>query len=248
MATLTHKPTIMHQFTHSDCIGLFTPSLFMILDRSTVLRRERNTWCRRSKRGIAIPGLAEILTPRPSNYHTPPFYFPPPIMDPLSVAASVTGLIIAGGQIASLIQRLYDAPSIALAVETETSHFVVVLSQLQPFLTGQRNTIAHPSRASLVEVQQIQIILSGSVLTLSELQAAVGAICHGSTIISLRDRMKWMMAESNIAALIQRVRDHKSSLTLLLTLLTWYNPVSPPPHLSNADVPIANQPPRRRTT
>lgn len=144
---------------------------------------------------------------------------------------------MAGGQIASLIQRLYDAPTIAIAVESEISHFVVVLSQLQPFLTGQRNTIAHPSRASLVEVQQIQIILTGSVLTLSELQAAVGAICHGSTIISLRDRMKWMMAESNIAALIQRVRDHKSSLTLLLTLLTWYNRVSPPPCLSDADVP-----------
>lgn len=144
---------------------------------------------------------------------------------------------MAGGQIASLIQRLYDAPSIALAAEAETSHFVVVLSQLQPFLTGQRHTIAHPSRASLVEVQQIQIILTGSVLTLSELQAAVGAICHGSTIISLRDRMKWMRAESNIAGLIQRVRDHKSSLTLLLTLLTWYNPVSHPPRLSEADVP-----------
>lgn len=148
---------------------------------------------------------------------------------------------MAGGQIASLIQRLFDAPSIALAVETETSHFVVVLSQLQPFLTGQQNTIAHPSRASLVEVQQIQIILTGSVLTLSELQAAVGAICHGSTTISLRDRMKWMMAESNIAQLIQRVRDHKSSLTLLLTLLTWYDRVSlaptPPPLHSNADIP-----------
>lgn len=150
-------------------------------------------------------------------------------MDPLSVAASVTGLIMAGGQITSLMQRLYDAPSIALTVETETSHFVVVLSQLQPFLSGQTNTIAHPSRASLVEVQQIQIILTGSVLTLSELQAAVGAICHGSPIISLRDRMKWMMAESNIAQLIQRVRDHKSSLTLLLTLLTWYDRVSPLP-------------------
>lgn len=161
-------------------------------------------------------------------------------MDPLSVSASVTGLIMAGSQIASLIQRLYDAPSIALAVETETSHFVVVLSQLQPFLTGQRTTIAHPSRTSLVEVQQIQIILTGSVLTLSELQAAVGAICHGSTSISLRDRIKWVMAESNIAQLIQRVRDHKSSLTLLLTLLTWYDrvssPLTPPPRLPNADV------------
>lgn len=142
-------------------------------------------------------------------------------MDPLSIAASVTGLIMAGAQITSLVQRLQDAPALASAVETEISHFVVVLSQLQPFLTGASHPPTLPSRSSLIEVQQIQIILSGSVITLSELQTAVAALSHGAGI-GIRDRVRWMLAESAIAQLVQRVRDHKSSLTLILTLLTWY--------------------------
>lgn len=152
-------------------------------------------------------------------------------MDPLSVAASVTGLIKAGALITSLVQRLLDAPSIAQSVEAEINHFVVVLSQLQPFLSGAINSIARQSRASLIDVQQIQIILTGSVLTVSELQAAVSAICQGSAKIGLRDRVKWLLAESTITQLIQRVRDHKSSLTLILTLLTWYGQVPLPPPL-----------------
>lgn len=159
-----------------------------------------------------------------------------PTMDPLSVAASVTGLIMAGAQITSLIQRLVDAPSIAQSVEVEISHFVIVLSQLQPFLTGASNSLAHHSRTSLIEVQQIQIILTGSVFTLSELQAAVGSICQGSTnSIGLRDCMKWLLAESTIVQLVQRVRDHKSSLTLILTLLTWYRRASLSPIISADD-------------
>lgn len=166
------------------------------------------------------------------SYSAPTSYrYPHHIMDPLSVAASVTGLIKAGALITSLVQRLLDAPSIAQSVEAEINHFVVVLSQLQPFLSGAINSIARQSRASLIDVQQIQIILTGSVLTVSELQAAVSAICQGSAKIGLRDRVKWLLAESTITQLIQRVRDHKSSLTLILTLLTWYGqvPLPPPP-------------------
>lgn len=142
-------------------------------------------------------------------------------MDPLSVAASITGLIVAGGQIASLIQRFLDAPSIAQTVGGEITHFVVVLSELQPYVTGSSS--AHHSRTSLVDVQQIQIILTGCVLTVSELQAVVSGLSQGSTPnIGIRDRMKWLLAESNISQLVQRLRDHKSSLTLILTLLTWW--------------------------
>lgn len=147
-------------------------------------------------------------------------------MDPLSVAASVTGLMMAGTQITALLQRLLDAPSIAQAVEVEISHFVAVLSQLQPFVTGVSS--AHQSRTSMVDVQQIQLILTGSVFTISELQAVVGTICQGSAGgIGFRDRVKWLWAESNITQLLQRLRDHKSSLTLILTLLTWYTRVIP---------------------
>lgn len=93
-------------------------------------------------------------------------------------------------QIVSLIQPLSDATNVTLPAETESGHLVILLSHLQPFLSGHRNTIAYLSRALLVEVQQIQIIQTGCVLRLHEFQAAMRAIRHRSTYISLRDRMK----------------------------------------------------------
>lgn len=144
-------------------------------------------------------------------------------MDPLSVAASVTGLLSAGAQISSLLQGFLDAPNIALVVQVEIAHFVAVLSQLQPFVMG--SSTASQSRTSMIEVQQIQIILTGSVLTFSELQLAVDGLTgsQGATSsMGMRGRVKWLFAEASITQLIQRLRDHKSSLTLILTLLTWY--------------------------
>lgn len=137
-------------------------------------------------------------------------------MDPLSVAASVTGLLLAGAKIAVLIRTLVDAPSVVQAVGLEIHHFVVVLAQLQPFVMGSSS--ADHTRTSMIEVQQIQIILTGCVLTFSDLQTAIDSLGQRST---LRARVRWALAESSIKELVQRLRDHKSSLTLILTILTW---------------------------
>jgi hypothetical protein len=37
------------------------------------------------------------------------------------------------------------------------------------------------------------------------------------------DRAKWLWKEQNITRLCQRLQDHKSSLSLMLTILTWYD-------------------------
>lgn len=141
-------------------------------------------------------------------------------MDSLSVAASIAGLTTAGAQIISLLQGFIDAPSIAQIVGTKINHFIVGLTQLQPFVLGSSS--AHQSRTSMIEIQQIQIILTGCVLTFSELQAAVNGLGKGSAGKNgKRGRLTWAMAESTITQYIQRLRDHKCFLTLILAVLTW---------------------------
>lgn len=137
-------------------------------------------------------------------------------MDPLSVAASVTGLLLAGAKIAALLRTLVDAPSVIEMVGVEINHFVVVLAQLQQLMMGSSS--ADPSRTSMIEVQQVQLILTACVVTFSELQSVIDNLGQRS---SLRARVRWVFAESSIRELVQRVRDHKNSLTLLLTVLTW---------------------------
>lgn len=137
-------------------------------------------------------------------------------MDPLSVAASITGLLLAGAKITVLLRTLVDAPSVVQTVVVEINHFVAVLAQLQQFMRGSLS--ADHSRASMIQVQQIQLILTGCVLTFSELQSGIDRLGDRSTF---RARVRWVLAESSIQELVQRLRDHKSSLTLILTVLTW---------------------------
>lgn len=132
------------------------------------------------------------------------------------MTASVAGLLLAGAKMAALLQTFVDAPSIVETITMEVHHFVAVLAQLHPFVMGSSS--ADQSRTSMIEVQQIQIILTGCVLNFSQLQLSINSLGQPST---LRARMRWVLAESSIKELVQRLRDHKSSLALILTILTW---------------------------
>lgn len=111
-------------------------------------------------------------------------------MNPLSVAASITGLVLAGANITVLLRTLVDAPSVVQTVVVEMNYFVAVLAQLQQFMMGSLS--ADQSRASMIEVQQIQLILTGCVLTFSELQSGIDSLGDRSTF---RARVRCVLAE-----------------------------------------------------
>jgi len=61
-------------------------------------------------------------------------------MDPLSVAASVVGLLAAAGKMAQLLTKLTalaDAPGSATAVLTEMRDMTTALKHLQGYLNGE---------------------------------------------------------------------------------------------------------------
>lgn len=128
---------------------------------------------------------------------------------------------MAGVQISSTIQQLVSgsasAPSVAQAVQSEIHDFVVVLSQLQPLILG--TAFANISRASMIDVDQVLVTLTGCVCTFSELEKEVNGL---GLATGIRNRLKWALAESTISQLVQRLQNHKASLNLMLTILTWY--------------------------
>lgn len=139
-------------------------------------------------------------------------------MDPLSIAASVVGLVTAGREMSLLLQQLIDAPSTAKTVSQEIDDFVIILAQLQPFVLG--SVFANPDRTQMLDVEHIQVTLFGCVVTFSELSTVVNELCPSGR--GLRGRFQWAWAGSTLAQLVQRLQSHKNSLTLILTILTWY--------------------------
>ena len=57
-------------------------------------------------------------------------------MEPLSVSASIVGLLTAAGAVTALVRNIQEAPRIAQDVALEVTDISACLSQLQSFLHG----------------------------------------------------------------------------------------------------------------
>jgi hypothetical protein len=152
-----------------------------------------------------------LLVERPSNFAT----------DPLSVAASVVGLLTAAGKMAQLLKGLtdlVDAPGSATAVMTEMNTMTGALQHLSDYLNGALSVPA--GREQLVLLEHEAATLVGCVATYSELEAIIDSV-HGGAEMGVVDCIKWTLKETEIRDIIQRIQNHKSSLTLMLSILQW---------------------------
>ena len=141
-------------------------------------------------------------------------------MDPLSVSASIIGVLGAAAKVSSVLmtfaQNTKAAPKLAQTVLADINGLSAVLSHLQTYLLGTRTP--SKSRASLILVEQVIVTLTECVITFSELEDVLGT----SKDMGVLDRIKWAMRESKISEIQRRLQSDKSLLTLMLTILQWF--------------------------
>ena len=139
-------------------------------------------------------------------------------MDPLSALASVTGLIVVTAKVAKELSRLSKrsrrASKAIRHVENEVDIIRHTLEQLQPFVLGQ-NPFSH---GACILVEQLVVVLSTCVATFSELEVLVESLHHDEST-GIMDRLRWLQKEGDVIELCEKLRDHKASLTMLITIL-----------------------------
>ena len=139
--------------------------------------------------------------------------------EPLSIAAGVVGILTAAAQVSTLLinftKATKHAPARARHVMTEVNDISGTLSHLQSFLFGIE--YADTSRTSLLKADHIVTIISGCVMTFSELEKLLDAL--KTKDMRILDGMKWARKEKDITTLIQRLQHHKTSLSLMLDIL-----------------------------
>ncbi|KAK3303446.1 uncharacterized protein B0T15DRAFT_504665 [Chaetomium strumarium] len=144
-------------------------------------------------------------------------------MDPLSVAASIGGLLSAAGAVAKLlgpyVAAIRDTPEIAVTVHTEVQATTIILSALQSL--AQNMASVPVQRAALVQVDQLIAILTDGVLLFSHLEATVGSLLLGdspSPVASLdfRFRLQWARKETELTSIVTRLQGFKASISLML--------------------------------
>lgn len=174
-----------------------------------------------------------ILQPSRGPASASPLYTPPQhqsgIMEPLTIASAVVGLIAAASRIGPLLYHFVthtkDAPRSASQTHDEINSVTAALERLQSYLLGTSTTSIE--RRSLITLRNIVATLTACVTTYSDLERVVGRCVDEEGKFK---RIKWLFNESDIAEVLQRLQGHKSSLTLMLTILQWYVYRSPCDH------------------
>ena len=143
-------------------------------------------------------------------------------MDPLSISASIVGLCTAAIQVSHLLRNFVDnagqAPRTARHTLMETVGIYACLNQLDAFLSGKQE--AARSRRSLIMIEQVIITLTDCVSIFSELERVLETLRSDSPMRAI-DRVKWSLKERTLEKLLARLQGSKTSLNLMLTILTW---------------------------
>ena len=147
-------------------------------------------------------------------------------MDPLSVIASVTGLLAVIAKVSTTVngiaKKMGNAPDSIHSLVNEISDLSVCLVQLQPFVRGTRSPAR--SRAAAISVEQVVAIITSCVLNMSKLEEIVDAL-QSMQPLTVRDKLavgaSWAKRETEINNLMLRIRASGRSLNLILTIFNW---------------------------
>jgi hypothetical protein len=142
-------------------------------------------------------------------------------MDPLSVTASIIGILAAGAKVVEVLgpipAALSGAQSRFNAISTEVSTCMTILSALQDLLTNIGSISSQ--RRDLIQLDYLITVFTNGVLLFSELESLVVRVDPGNG--SVTRKFKSLYHEKDLDFLLTRVQWFKSSMSLLLNILQW---------------------------
>lgn len=147
--------------------------------------------------------------------------------DPLSVAASIAGLISitveAGKFLRPYVSAARETPPIAAHVYSEVQSIEIILNGLQN-VTSSLSSV-HSRNAALIGVNQVITVLTDGVLLFSDLQDELRSLSpkNEDDGIPMRTRLRWVRKEGTLTALLTRLQGFKSSMTLVLLILKRFD-------------------------
>ncbi|KAL9614073.1 MAG: hypothetical protein Q9167_001427 [Letrouitia subvulpina] len=142
-------------------------------------------------------------------------------MDPISVSASILGLLGAAAKISEVLTHLVStsrsAPKVAQRVLNEVNDLRLCFCRLQDFMSGFQSGLE--SRRTMIMVDQVVATLTSCVMAFSELEEVI-AWLRSNNPHRADFRIRWMVKEQTISKLLERLHSSKISLNLMLTALT----------------------------
>lgn len=162
--------------------------------------------------------------------------------DPLSIIASIAGLVTISAQIARVAKSLYDsgkdAPISINKVKEEMEDMNLIFCEVQLFISGASKK-PDRSRLTMISLDHLVATLSGCVLVCSSLEKTLGDVSgiaesgpKGWNRALAVERIKWALwKEADAMVVIEDLQRHKLSLSLMLNIIQWYVTVRFPSYI-----------------
>ncbi|KAL2069465.1 hypothetical protein VTL71DRAFT_14144 [Oculimacula yallundae] len=140
-------------------------------------------------------------------------------MDPLSVLASVIGILAATTKVATALSgiksSLVDAPRTIDHALSQVNSIKAALSAIEKLLL--RYDSVDSKRIAMIQVDDLVVTLTDAVLTFDEFETLVSPFL-GLSSIAIGDRMKWAWKNDEVESILGRLERHKSTMLLMLSI------------------------------
>lgn len=142
--------------------------------------------------------------------------------DPLSIAASVAGLLSLSGslynRISTFTDRVQYASQSAFALRLSVSEVRLALTSVSGLIESFINI--SPERRAMVQLDDLIMCLTQLVLVFDELERLVGTWPEDIQL-SLWQRWRFSGQDEKMMRLSLRIQQHKTSIGLILNVLQW---------------------------
>jgi hypothetical protein len=143
----------------------------------------------------------------------------------LGLAASIMGLLHVCRKVADFTSQISDGPEIAARVLSEMKIMSILFNRVQGIIYGlELNREQHGGDIRAVETaDDLVVILTGCVCSFAKLDSMVQGIQNGrlAKLGNPRRITRWALKEKDLGKVISEIQNHKSSLNLYLSALTW---------------------------
>lgn len=142
--------------------------------------------------------------------------------DPLSISASIAGLIALCGQIyyiiSGFISNVEDAPRSARSAIAAIEQMKFVLLSVQKLIIN-RSSVSY-ERKALIQLDDLIITLTESVITLSDLMSHISPLAADSERTSKEwNQLRSSWQEGKVSHYVRRIELHKMWITTMLNIL-----------------------------
>lgn len=140
-------------------------------------------------------------------------------MDPLSLAASIAGLMGAAQQIYSLLGLIHaskNSPTALYQAQEEVQHVQFALQSLQGYLLHLDHVT--DKRKRLICVDELIATISDAMLSFSAFDSLLSVLAN---LPRIQVALSWFKYSKDIDEHIARIQRHKASLTVMLNIIQW---------------------------